>query len=74
MDVAVAADTDSEHVVSHSRTALGVGNEVVEVDPDFVRTAGSSTAPTLPSQDLSLLSFGGVPVAGIEADLFVFNR
>ena len=35
MDVAVAADTDSEHVVSHSRTALGVGNEVVEVEPDL---------------------------------------
>ena len=73
MDVAVAADTDPEHVVSQSRAALGVGNEVVEVEPDFVRTTGSGTAPTLPSQDLSLLSFGGVSVAGIEADSLVLD-
>ena len=73
MDVAVAADADPEHVVSQSRTAIGVGNEMVEVEPDFVGTAGSRTAPSFATEDLSLLSFGGVSVAGIEADSLVLD-
>ena len=52
---------------------MGVGDEVVEVEPDFVRAAGSRAAPSFSPQNLSLLSFGGVPVARIEADSFVLN-
>ena len=69
----MAADTDSEHVVSHSWTALGVGNEMVEVEPDFVRAAGSGTAPAIPPQNFSLLSLRGIAVTRIEADSLVLD-
>ena len=47
VDVGVTADADPEHIVSQSRTALGVRNEMVEVEPDFVRASGSRAAPAL---------------------------
>ena len=74
MDIAVAANADSEHVVSQSRTALRIGDEMVEVEPDFVGTARGGTTPSISSHDLSLLSFGGVSVTRIEADILVLDR
>ena len=74
MDVAVAANADPEHIVSQSRTALGIGDEMVEVEPYLVGTSRCGAAPSLSSQDFPLLSFGGVSVARIEADSFVLNR
>ena len=74
VDVAVAAGTNPEHIMSQSRPALGVGNEMVEVEPDFVGTSGSTTAPTVPPQNFSFLSFGSVTVARVEADSLVLDR
>ena len=73
MDVAVASDADSEHILSQGRTALGVRDEMVEVEPDFVGTSGSTTAPTVPPQNFSFLSFGSVTVARVEADSLVLD-
>ena len=73
VDVAVAADADSEHIVSQSRTALRIGDEMVEVEPDFVGTSRRRAAPTLTPKDLSLLGFGGVAVARVEADSLVLD-
>ena len=73
MDVAVAAGTDSEYIMSQSRAALGIGNEMVEVEPDFVRTARSGTAPTITPEHLSFLSLSGVSVTRIEADSLVLD-
>ena len=74
VDVAVAAGANSEYIMSQSRAALGVGNEVVEVEPDFVRAARSGTAPAITPEHLSFLSFSGVSVARIEADSRVLDR
>ena len=74
VDVAVAAGTDSEYIMSQSRAALGIGNEMVEVEPDFVRTARSGTAPTITPEHLSFLSLSGVSVTRIEADSLVLDR
>ena len=74
MDVAVASDANSEHILSQGRTALGVRDEMVEVEPDFVRTARSGTAPAITPEHLSFLGFSGVSVARIEADSPVLDR
>ena len=74
VDVGVAGDTDPEYIVSQCRTALRIGDEMVEVQPDFVRTAGGGTAPSLAAEHFSLLSFGGVSVARIETDFLVLDR
>ena len=73
MDVAVASDANSEHILSQGRSSVGVGNEMVEVEPDFVRTARSGTAPTITPEHLSFLSLSGVTVARIEADSLVLD-
>ena len=73
MDVAVAAGTNPEYIMSQSRSSVGVGNEMVEVEPDFVRTARSGTAPTFSPEHFSFLSFSGVTVARIEADSLVLD-
>ena len=73
VDVGMTGNADSEHIVSQSRTALRIGDEMVEVEPDFVRTAGGGTAPSLAAEHFSLLSFGGVSVARIEADSLVLD-
>ena len=73
VDVAVASGADSEYIMSQSRAALGIGNEMVEVEPDFVRTARSGTAPTITPEHLSFLSFSGVSVTRIEADSLVLD-
>ena len=73
VDVAVAAGADSEYIMSQSRSSVGVGNEMVEVEPDFVRTARSGTAPTFSPEHFSFLSFSGVTVARIEADSLVLD-
>ena len=44
------------------------------MEPDFVGTSRCRTTPTLATEDLSLLSLGGVSIARIEADSFVFDR
>ena len=46
----------------------------MEVEPDFVRTTRCRTAPPLTTEYLPLLSFGGVSVARIETNSFVFDR
>jgi hypothetical protein len=77
--ITVTGDADSEEVVGQRRAPLGIGYEMVKVEPDFVRTAGGSTAPTsggyptLATKNLFLLSLGGVPVVRIEANLLVLN-
>ena len=73
VDVAVATDTDPEYIMSQSWTSLRIGDEMMEVEPDFVGATRSRAAPTFSSQDLSFLSFGGVSVAGIEADALVLD-
>ena len=72
--VAVTGDADSEEVVGQSRTALRVRDEMMQVKPDFMGAARRRTTPTLPTKNLPLLSLGGVPVARIEAESFVFDR
>ena len=74
VDVAVAAGADSEHIMSQSRSSVGVGNEMVEVEPDFVGASRCTAAPTVPPQNFSLLSFGSVSVTRIEADSLVLDR
>ena len=74
VDVGMAARADSDEVFRQGRASPGVGNEVVEVEPDLVGATGCGAAPTLATEDLSLLSFGGVPVERIETDSFVFDR
>ena len=74
VDVRVADRTDPENILRQCRSALRVGNEVMEVEPDFVRTTRCRAAPTFTTENLSLLSFGGVPIARIEADSLVFDR
>ena len=73
VDVAVAAGANSEYIMSQSRAALGIGNEMVEVEPDFVRTARSGTAPTFSPEHFSFLGFSGLTVARIEADSLVLD-
>ena len=53
---------------------MGVWDEMVEVEPDFVRTAGRCTAPALSAQKFAFLGFGGVSVARVEADVLVLDR
>ena len=74
VDIGVTGRADSDEVLRKSRTSAGVGDEVVKVEPDFVGASGCGAAPAFPSQNLSLLSFGGVSVARIEADSFVVDR
>ncbi len=73
MHVAVAGDADSEEVVGQGRAALRVRDEMMQVKPDFMGTARRRTAPTLSTKNLSLLSFGSVPVARIKADVLILN-
>ena len=74
VDVAVTADTNPEHIVGQSWTALRVGDEMVEVEPYLVGTSRCGAAPTFPTQNFSLLSLGGVPVVRVEADILVLDR
>ena len=74
MDVRVTDRTDSENILRQCRAALRVRNEVMEVEPNLVRAAGGGAAPSLTTENLPLLSLGGVPIARIEADSFVFDR
>ena len=46
----------------------------MEVEPDFVRAAGSRAAPSFTTEYFSFLSFGGVSVARIETNSFVSDR
>jgi hypothetical protein len=73
VDVAVASGADSEYIMSQSRSAFRVWYQVVEMEPDLVRTARSGTAPTFSPEHFSFLSFSGVTVARIEADSLVLD-
>ena len=73
VEVAVAAGADSEYIMSQSRSAFRVWYQVVEMEPDLVRTARSGTAPTITPEHFSFLSFSGVSVTRIEADSLVLD-
>ena len=73
VDVAVAAGANSEHIMSQGRAALGIGNEMVKVEPDFVGTSRSGTAPTFSPEHFSFLGFSGLTIARIEADSLVLD-
>ena len=53
---------------------MRVRNEMVEVEPEFVRATGRCTAPALSAQKFAFLGFGGVSVARVEADVLVLDR